>query len=158
MKTESFREQLLDYVLSGHAYLHAPTTEKTRFLTELKSLAESLPDGGRRIFVWSQATGWRDSDDQPPKSTSGNELARGLISLPPWSTTSPLSNSYCPTMELLSKAHSSGLASSRASYGQSCPASRSATKAAKSLRSAPFAWSTSAQEQLPPASRQVTNN
>jgi hypothetical protein len=74
MNTESFREQLLDYVLSGHAYLHAPTTEKTRFLTELKSLAESLPDGGRRIFVWSQATGWRDSDDQPAKSTSGTEF------------------------------------------------------------------------------------
>jgi hypothetical protein len=74
MKTDSFREQLLDYVLSGHACLHAPTTEKTRFLTELKSLAESLPDGGRRIFVWSQATGWRDADDQPAKSTSGTEF------------------------------------------------------------------------------------
>jgi hypothetical protein len=74
MKTDSFREQLLDYVLSGHAYLHAPTTEKTRFLTELKSLAESLPDGGRRIFVWSQATGWRDADDQTAKSTSGTEF------------------------------------------------------------------------------------
>ena len=74
MRTDSFRQQLLDYVLSGHAYLHAPTTEKTRFLAELKLLAESPPDGGRRILVWSQANGWRDANDQPAKFISGTEF------------------------------------------------------------------------------------
>lgn len=38
MRQESFRAQLADYVLSGHAFLHCPTTEKTRFLAELKAL------------------------------------------------------------------------------------------------------------------------
>ena len=30
-----FRDTLTDYILSGHAYLHAHTPEKTRFISEL---------------------------------------------------------------------------------------------------------------------------
>jgi ATP-dependent 26S proteasome regulatory subunit len=66
MHNDPFRAQLTDYILSGHAYLHCPTTEKTRFLAELKALAEGLPDGGRQIFVWSQAAGWRDGEGNVP--------------------------------------------------------------------------------------------
>ena len=33
MNSESYGRDLTDYILSGHAYLHVPTTEKTRFLT-----------------------------------------------------------------------------------------------------------------------------
>ena len=72
MTTQSFRSHLTDYVLSGHAFLHCPTTEKTRFLAELKALAEGLPDGGRQIFVWSQATGWRAGEgNAPPPAQNG---------------------------------------------------------------------------------------
>lgn len=46
MNPDSLRQQLGDDIFSGHAYLHVLTTEKTRFLAELKTLAESLPDGG----------------------------------------------------------------------------------------------------------------
>jgi len=66
MLTDPFRKNLTDYVLSGHAYLHVRTTEKTRFLTELKELAAALPTDGRPVFVWSQAAGWRDLDGSPP--------------------------------------------------------------------------------------------
>ena len=76
MKQESFRAQLADYVLSGHAYLHCPTTEKTRFLTELKTLAESLPEDGRELFTWSHATGWQDGDGNTAKSASGTEFGQ----------------------------------------------------------------------------------
>ena len=66
MLTGSFRTQLADYILSGHAFLHAPTTEKTRFLSELKELACDLPDDGRQVFVSSHATGWLDADGNAP--------------------------------------------------------------------------------------------
>ena len=76
MKQESFRAQLADYILSGRAYLHCPTTERTRFLAGLKALAEFLPDDGRQVFVWSHATGWRDVDGDTAKSTSGAEFGQ----------------------------------------------------------------------------------
>ena len=66
MSPGSFCAQLIDYICSGHAYLHCPTTEKTRFLSELKALAESLPDDGRQVFVWSHAVGWQDVDGNAP--------------------------------------------------------------------------------------------
>jgi hypothetical protein len=66
MHNDTFRAHLTDYILSGHAYLHCPTTEKTRFLAELKALAEGLPDGGRQVLVWSQATGWQDHEGNAP--------------------------------------------------------------------------------------------
>jgi len=67
MPSYSLRKALADYVLSGHAFLHVPTTETARFLAELKELASALPDGGRPVFTWSQACGWRDADDNPPQ-------------------------------------------------------------------------------------------
>jgi len=76
MEKQPFRAQLSDYILSGHAYLHCPTTEKTRFLAELKALAESLPDDGRQVFVWSHATGWRDTDGNAATSASGAEFGQ----------------------------------------------------------------------------------
>jgi len=66
MNSDLFRANLTDYILSGHAFLMVRTTEKTRFLTELKELAATLPTDGRPVFVWSQATGWRDLDGNPP--------------------------------------------------------------------------------------------
>lgn len=57
MKPELFGQALADYVLSGHSYLHVPTTESTRFQAELTAMASDLPDGGRQDFTWSQATG-----------------------------------------------------------------------------------------------------
>ncbi len=74
MKSEPFRAQLADYILSGHAFLHCPTTESTRFLAELKALASDLPDGGRQLFTWSHAAGWRDGEGHPPSLPSGVEF------------------------------------------------------------------------------------
>ena len=41
MHTQLFRHNMADYILSGHAYLHVPTTEKTRFLAELKEIEKT---------------------------------------------------------------------------------------------------------------------
>jgi ATP-dependent 26S proteasome regulatory subunit len=71
---ESFREVLTDYILSGHAYLHVPTPEKTRFISELKDIAAELPESGRPVFVWSPAVGWQDADGNPATTASGAEL------------------------------------------------------------------------------------
>ena len=76
MHTQPFRRNMADYILSSHAYLHVPTTEKTRFLAELKEITQSLPDGGRQVFTWSQAVGWRDVDGNPPKTASGAEFSQ----------------------------------------------------------------------------------
>jgi len=74
VKQEPYRQELSDYILSGHAYLHVRTTEKTRLLSELKEIAAALPEDGRPVFVWSQATGWRDIDGDPATSTSNQEF------------------------------------------------------------------------------------
>lgn len=71
---DSFRQSLIDYVLSGHAYLHAHTPEKTRFVQELKEIASELPPDGRPVFVWSPATGWQDAEGNPAKTAAGAEL------------------------------------------------------------------------------------
>ena len=72
----SFRQTLIDYVLSGHAYLHAHTPEKTRFVQELKEVAAELPPDGRPIFVWSPAVGWQDAEGNPATTASGAELGQ----------------------------------------------------------------------------------
>jgi hypothetical protein len=71
---ESFRQTLTDYILSGHAFLHAHTPEKPRFVQELKEIAAVLPPDGRPIFVWSPATGWQDAEGKPAKTDTGAEL------------------------------------------------------------------------------------
>ena len=73
---DSFRQTLIDYVLSGHAYLHAHTPEKTRFVQELKEVAAELPPDGRPIFVWSPAVGWQDAEGNPATTASGAELGQ----------------------------------------------------------------------------------
>ena len=73
---DSFRQTLIDYVLSGHAYLHAHTPEKIRFVQELKEVATELPPNGRPIFVWSPAVGWQDADGNPATTASGAELGQ----------------------------------------------------------------------------------
>lgn len=87
MNPDSFRTQLADYILSGHAFLHIPTTEATRFLTELSTLAESLTDGGRQVFTWSHAVGWRDRESNPPEGVQSGQpdpqkVAQGILELP----------------------------------------------------------------------------
>jgi ATP-dependent 26S proteasome regulatory subunit len=81
--TDSFRQTLTDYVLSGHACLHAHTPEKARFVQELKEIAGGLPPDGRPVFIWSPATGWQDGEGQPAKTASGVELG------PPQPQTAP---------------------------------------------------------------------
>jgi hypothetical protein len=71
---EPFRQTLTDYILSGHAYLHVPTPEKTRFISELKEIAAELPDNGRPVYVWSPAVGWQDADGNAAKTAAGAEL------------------------------------------------------------------------------------
>ncbi len=66
MTNDATASNLTDYILSGHAFLHCPTTEKTRFQSELTTIAESLPDDGRQVFTWSHATGWLDSEGNAP--------------------------------------------------------------------------------------------
>ena len=87
MNTHTFRCELADYVLSGHAYLHCPTTERTRFLAGLKALANDLPDGGRQAFTWSQAVGWQDGEGQAPSSLQSGQpdpqkVAQEILDLP----------------------------------------------------------------------------
>ena len=71
-----FRQQLTDYILSGHAYLHAPTPETSRFLADVKDIATELPPDGRPVFVWSPAVGWQDAEGNPAKTTDGRELGQ----------------------------------------------------------------------------------
>ena len=83
----SFCAQLADYILSGHAFLHIPTTETTRFLTELNQLAESLSDDGRQVFTWSHAMGWRDQESKPPEGVQfehpdPQKVAQEILELP----------------------------------------------------------------------------
>jgi len=87
MKPDSLCARLVDYILSGHAYLCCPTTESTRFLTELKTLAATLPEGGRQVFTWSHATGWRDGNGDPPESVQigqpdPQQVAQQILELP----------------------------------------------------------------------------
>ena len=69
--TASFRVELTDYVLSGHSFLQVPTTEKTRLLAELKKIADDLPEGGRQIFAWNHAVGWRDGEGSAASVQNG---------------------------------------------------------------------------------------
>jgi len=80
---ESFRQSITDYVLSGHAYLHVHTPEKTRFVQDLKEIVAELPPQGRPIFVWSPATGWQDAEGQPAKTADGRELGQPNPQLAP---------------------------------------------------------------------------
>jgi hypothetical protein len=80
---EPFRQSITDYVLSGHAYLHVHTPEKTRFVQELKEIASELPPKGRPIFVWSPATGWQDAEGQPAKTADSRELGQPNPQLAP---------------------------------------------------------------------------
>jgi len=81
---------MTDYIFSGHAYLLCPTTEKTRFMSELKKLMGALPTGGRQVFSWSHATGWRDMEENPPLLASGEhfgppdpqKVAQEILQLP----------------------------------------------------------------------------
>ena len=70
-----FKLTAADYILSGHALLHCPTTETTRFLAELKSLASDLPSGGHQVFTWSHATGWRGAEGNPQRD---NRVAHAM--------------------------------------------------------------------------------
>jgi hypothetical protein len=87
MNACSFRARLADYILSGHSFLHVPTTETTRFLGELRQLAGALPEDGRQMFTWSHATGWRDGDGKPPESVQNGQpdpqqVAQQILDLP----------------------------------------------------------------------------
>ena len=82
---DSFRQSLIDYVLSGHAYLHAHTPEKTRFVQDLKEVAAALPPEGRPIFVWSPATGWQDAEGVPAKTETLSTGQTEPIVFPPLS-------------------------------------------------------------------------
>jgi len=86
MNTETFRAQLADYVLSGHALLHIPSTERTRLLSELKQLSQTLGEKGRQLFVWSHAGGWRDAEGSPaPDLTSPpdpQKVCQEILDLP----------------------------------------------------------------------------
>ena len=90
MNPDTFRAELADYILSGHAYLHCPTTESTCFLSELKAMADELPDGGRQVFTWSQAVGWQNADGNPPAPGEGvqfgqsdpQKVAQEILDLP----------------------------------------------------------------------------
>ena len=87
MQSKPFRPQLTDYILSGHAFLYVPTTETTRFLTELKAIADELADGGRQVFTWSQAAGWHDADGNAPDSVQNEQpdpqkVAQEILDLP----------------------------------------------------------------------------
>jgi ATP-dependent 26S proteasome regulatory subunit len=89
MPSDAFHKLLADYVLSGHSYLHSPTTETNRFLAELKAMANDLPNG-RQVLTWSHAVGWRDAECNQPTLPSGIEfgppdpqkVAQELLDLP----------------------------------------------------------------------------
>lgn len=74
MNRLSFRAQVSDYILSGHALLHVHTPEKSRLMTELTQIAGGLPPDGRPIFTWSPAVGWTNGNGQAAKNAAGAEL------------------------------------------------------------------------------------
>ena len=84
--TTSFRTELTDYILSGHSYLHVPTTEKTRLLAELTEIADGLPENGRQTFTWNHAVGWRDGDDRAAGVQNGQpdpqRVGQQILELP----------------------------------------------------------------------------
>ncbi len=47
---EAVNQFIADYILSGHAYLHVPTTEKSRFQSELKAIADTAVHD-RQVFT-----------------------------------------------------------------------------------------------------------
>jgi hypothetical protein len=63
---ESFRQTLTDYILSGHAYLHAHTPEKTRFVQELKEVAAAAArrPAGLRLVAGDRLAGRRGRSRQ----------------------------------------------------------------------------------------------
>ena len=73
MNLDTSCAHLADYILSGHSYLHIPTTEATRFLAELRAMASDLPEGGRQVFTWSHAVGWRDAEGNPPENVQSGQ-------------------------------------------------------------------------------------
>jgi len=52
-----FKIDLTDYILSGHALLSIDTFEKSRCIEQIAQCAKEM---GRKVFVWSAATGWLD--------------------------------------------------------------------------------------------------
>lgn len=81
-----FNETLADYIFSGHAYLHVPTTEKSRFLSQLKELVGSMPESGRQIYTWSHAVGWRDGEGNAASVQNGQpdaqKVCQEMLALP----------------------------------------------------------------------------
>ncbi|KKN99020.1 hypothetical protein LCGC14_0142650 [marine sediment metagenome] len=53
----NFKEDLIDYILSGHALLNVDTFEKDRAIAEI---AEAAAEIDRKVFVWSISQGWID--------------------------------------------------------------------------------------------------
>jgi len=74
MLETAFNAELIDYCLSGHAYIHVPTPERFRLVDELVSIAEELnkryPNTRRRVLVWSAANGWREAGNVSQDSIS----------------------------------------------------------------------------------------
>jgi len=68
-----FKNDFVDYCLSGHAMLSVRTHEKDRAIDQIREAAAEM---GRNVFVWSIATGWRDKDgEQVADQATGPEVA-----------------------------------------------------------------------------------
>lgn len=55
----SFRDNMRDYICSGHALLNVDTFEKDRAIGEIFEVAKEID---RKIYIWSIAQGWRDTN------------------------------------------------------------------------------------------------
>lgn len=79
-----FRNDLADYIRSGHSLLHIETFEKDRAISDISDVAK---DTKRQIYVWSISEGWIDCkgkrvDSAPLPSAPVYEHLQAILKFP----------------------------------------------------------------------------
>jgi len=72
----AFQDNLIDYVLSGHAIISINTYEKDRATDQIKIAAKNI---NKQVYVWSIATGWQGVTDD--ESTTPELAIQKLVNL-----------------------------------------------------------------------------
>ncbi len=67
-----FRDDLTDYILSGHALLSVITHEKDRAIELIRAAAKAMKPE-RKVFTWSIVTGWQADDDDGQEDEALND-------------------------------------------------------------------------------------
>lgn len=72
----TFQNNLIDYVLSGHAMLSINTYEKDRAIDQIKHAGRGM---SKKVYIWSIATGWQGVADD--ESTTPELAIQKLVNL-----------------------------------------------------------------------------